>query len=145
VAGELTTVICNDDGTVVIESSPVVSVVTSVDDQTVIVQGDDSEIVVVEETTTVIEAADGSVTVSDVGIQGPAAEENVPFATRVDFVGETVIYKGQASPGTVDATNGWRIQQITFVGADEDVEIRWADGVSDFTKIWDDRLGYTYT
>lgn len=138
-------VICEDDGEIVINTVTETSVVTQTSDDTVIVEGDDTQIVVQEDTTTVIEAEDGSVTISDVGVQGPAAEEDVPFASRVDFIGDDRILKGQAQPGTLDADNAWRIQEITFVGTDEDVEIRWASANSNFDKIWNDRLTYTYT
>lgn len=138
-------VIVNDDGSIVVNEVSDIDVVSVVEETTVVVSPDDAEVATVEQTTTVVEAPDGSVTVSDVGIQGPAAEENVPFATRVDFVGDTLIYKAQAQPGTLDASNAWRIQEITFVGADEDVEIRWASGTSDFDKVWDDRATYLYS
>ncbi len=141
-------VIVNDDGSIVVNDVDAADVITQVDEQTVVVQPDDSEVISIEQTTTVIEGDDGGVIISDVGVQGSAAESDVPFATRVDFVGETVIYKGQAQPGTVDATNGWRIQKIDIItGGDgqEDFEFRWADGVSDFSKVWDNRLGYSYT
>ena len=138
-------VIVNDDGSVIVNDVNVADVITQVDQTTVVIQPDDSEVIVTEEITTVIEAPDGSVTIADVGVQGPAAEEDVPFATRVDFIGDTRILKGQAQPGTLDAANAWRVQEITFVGSDEDVEIRWASGNSSFDKVWDDRLGFTYT
>ena len=138
-------VIVNDDGSVVINDVDVADVITQIEETTVVVQPDDSEVISVEEVTTVIEGDDGSVIINDVGVQGPAAEEDVPFATRVDFIGEFRILKGQAQPGTLDATNAWRVQEITFVGVDEDVEIRWAAGDSNFDKVWDDRLGFTYT
>ena len=138
-------VIVNDDGSVVVNDVSVADVITQVDEQTVVVQPDDSEVIVVEETTTVIEAEDGSVTVSDVGVQGPAAESDVPFATRVDFIGDDLIYKGQAQPGTIDSANAWRIQEIVFVGSEDDTEIKWAGGNANFDKVWDDRLGLTYT
>lgn len=138
-------VIVNDDGSIIVNDVNVADVITQVDEQTVVVQPDDSEVISIEQVTTVIEAEGGSVIVSDVGVQGPAAEEDVPFATRVDFIGDTRILKGQAQPGTVDASNAWRIQEIVFVGSDEDVEIKWAAGNSNFDKVWDDRLGETYT
>ena len=138
-------VIVNDDGSIIVNDVDAAQVITQVEETTVVVQPDDSEVIVVEETTTVIEGDDGGVIISDVGVQGPASESDVPFATRVDFIGDDLILKGQAQPGTLDATNAWRIQEITFVGADEDVEIRWAGGNSDFANIWDDRLGLTYT
>jgi hypothetical protein len=138
-------VICNDDGTVVVNEVDVITTVDVTTDQTIVVEGDDTQIVTTETTTTVIEAEDGSVTISDVGQQGTAAESTLPLARRVDFVGETLIYRGTAQPGTGDAANGWRIEEITFVGADEDVEIRWASGDSQFTKVWDNRATYLYS
>lgn len=137
-------VICNDDGSVVINEVEVITTVDVATDQTVVVEGDDTQIVTTETTTTVIEAEDGSVTISDVGQQGTPAEDKVPLSRRVDFVGETLIYRGTATPGTADATNAWRIEEITFVGADEDVEIRWAAGNSNFDKVWNDRATYSY-
>ena len=138
-------VICNDDGSVVVNEVDVVTTVDVDTDQTIIVEGDDTQIVTTETTTTVIEAEDGSVTISDVGQQGTPAEDKVPLARRVDFVGDTLIYRGMAVPGTADATNGWRIEEITFVGADEDVEIRWASGNANFDKVWNDRAMYSYS
>ena len=138
-------VIVNDDGSVIVNDVDVADVITQVEEQTVVVQPDDSEVISIEEITTVVEAPDGSVIIADVGVQGPGPEEDVPFATRVDFIGDTRILKGQAQPGTVDATNAWRIQEITFVGSDEDVEIKWASGNSNFDKVWDDRLTFTYS
>lgn len=138
-------VIVNEDGSIVVNDVSVVDVITQVEETTVVIQPDDSEIINVEQTTTVIEAEDGSVIVSDVGVQGPASEDDVAFATRVDFVGDDLIYKGQASPGTLDSENGWRVQEITFVGADEDVVIKWSAGNSNFDKVWDDHLGAVYT
>lgn len=139
------TVICNDDGSIVVNEVDVTTTVEVDTDQTVIVEGDDTQIVTTEETTTVIEAEDGSVTIADVGVQGTPAEDKVPLARRVDFVGEDLIYRGTAVPGTADASNGWRIEEITFVGADDDVEIRWAAGNSNFDKVWNDRATYSYT
>ena len=138
-------VIVNDDGSIIVNDVDASHVITQVEETTVVVEPDDSQIIAVEETTTVIEAEDGSVIISDVGVQGPAAESDVPFATRVDFIGDDLIYKGQAQPGALDASNAWRIQEITFIGPEDDVEIRWANGNSDFTNIWDDRLGFSYT
>jgi hypothetical protein len=55
-----------------------------------------------------------------------------------------VIYIGKALP-TGSAINEagavWAIQAIDLTG---DTEIRWADGVTTYTKIWDNRSSYTY-
>jgi hypothetical protein len=138
-------VIVNEDGSIVVNDVSVADVITQVEETTVVIQPDDSEVINVEQTTTVIEAEDGSVIVSDVGVQGPASEDDVAFATRVDFIGDDRILKGQAQPGTAEATLAWRIQEITFVGTDEDVVIKWSAGDSNFNKSWIDRLGATYT
>lgn len=137
-------VIVEDNCDVVVNTVDDTDVVSVVEESTVVVLPDAVDVQVIEESTTVIEAEDGSVIVSDVGVQGPAAEENVAFAQRVDFVGDTVIYRAEASPGTLDSANAWRIRRITFVGPEEDAITEWADGVSDFTKIWNDRATYSY-
>ena len=67
------------------------------------------------------------------------------LASRVDFVGDNIIYKGEAEPGTLTSASAWRIKKIEFIGADEDVETTFADGNGDFDKIWNNRLSYTYS
>lgn len=91
------------------------------------------------------------VSVIEVGIQGPTGatgpsggEDEIPYSTQVDFVGDTLIYKGQADPGTATSGALWRIQKIEFVGVDEDVVITWADGDALFNNVWDNRLSLTY-
>ena len=91
----------------------------------------------------------------EVGVQGPrglrgftgndAGDLPVPYNTNVDFVGDTVIYKGWSEPGTSESSPLWRIQQITFVGTDEDVVILWANGNGDFTNVWDNRASLAYS
>jgi len=66
------------------------------------------------------------------------------YSQRVDFVGDTIIYKGEALPGTLDSVSGWRIKKIEFIGVDADVKISWANGTELFDKAWSNRLTYTY-
>lgn len=61
---------------------------------------------------------------------------------RIDFVGDSVIYKGEAIPGTSNNTPSWQISKTTFL--DEDVTVSWANGTSEFDKVWDDRESYNY-
>lgn len=70
-------------------------------------------------------------------------EEDV-YAKRVDFIGDTVIYKAEAVAGTSDATAGWRIHKLV-ISIDGDVSETWAEGNTNFNKIWDNRLTYTYS
>ena len=84
-----------------------------------------------------------------VGAQGadglPGGEDEVAQAKRVDFTAnDTIIYKGEAVPGTPEATALWRVRRLT-IASDNDVTEEWADGVSDYIKIWDDRYIYAYS
>lgn len=70
--------------------------------------------------------------------------EEVPYATRIDEVSATLMYKAEAVPGSLDADAVWRISRLTFA-ADGDVTIEWAGGTSAFDKIWDNRLALSYS
>jgi hypothetical protein len=90
-----------------------------------------------------------SLYLSEVGTQGPpgapgtGGEEEMPYDLEVDDTSTpNVTYIGQADPGTAVATAAWRIKKITESGSGTSVD--WADGTADFTKVWDDRLTYTY-
>lgn len=66
------------------------------------------------------------------------------LAQRVDDEsGGTVLYIGEAAPGSIDSATVWRIKRITFTGQDSVTE--WAGGTAAFDKIWDDHLTETYS
>lgn len=71
-------------------------------------------------------------------------EEDMTYSKRIDFVGDDVIYKGEAATGTLESAAVWRIRKIT-IGVDEDVTELWADGNSAFDNVWDDRLTLSYS
>lgn len=78
------------------------------------------------------------------GPMGPSGTgENVPYTKRTDFVGDDVVYKGEAAPGSAEGAAVWRISKITFVG--EDIDEKWAGGTADFDKIWTDHLSLIYS
>ena len=64
-------------------------------------------------------------------------------AMQYDYIDATTSYRGEAVPGTATSAALWRVQRITITG--DDLVIEWADGSSDFTQIWDDRLSLTYS
>lgn len=69
------------------------------------------------------------------------------FSRRSDFVGDTIIYRGEAVPGASDSAPVWRIKRIEFItGGDgkQDIDEKWAGGSAAFANVWDDRatLGY---
>jgi hypothetical protein len=107
-----------------------------------------------EEPVYLITTRDSS-TILQTGIVGPAGptgpagpsggEDEVAQAKRVDFTNnDTIIYKGEAVPGTTDASALWRVRRLT-IAEDNDVVEEWADGTSDYIKIWNNRYTYTYS
>ncbi len=62
---------------------------------------------------------------------------------EVDFVGDTVIYIGEATPGTGTGSALWRVKRVTFTG--DDSETLWADGDANFDNTWTGRAGFTYS
>lgn len=65
------------------------------------------------------------------------------YLVAVEWSGGNPIYVGEAAPGTLKSATGWRIKKITWSGS-EPTDVQWADSVDTFTKIWDDRLSYSY-
>ena len=149
----------------IIVNEEVTELTSNVTDTTITVTPEVSTIVVEPQTVDLTVANQNTeiqVTVQEVVIettstQGPAgpqgpqgapgiAESEVPYASRVDFIGETLIYRAEADPGVLDSASLWRIRRLTIDNAnDGDVITEWADGVADFTKVWDLRLTYTFT
>jgi hypothetical protein len=69
------------------------------------------------------------------------------LSRRTDFVGDTVVYRGEAAPGASETSAVWRIKKIEFVTGEDgkqDVNEYWAGGDATFTNAWADRatLGY---
>lgn len=93
----------------------------------------------------------------DPGIQGPqgiqgiqgvkgdpgVSEEEQVYTQRIDFFSENVIYKGEATPGAIESENSWRIRKIQ-ISADGDTTILWANGNSNFTNSWNNRISLNY-
>lgn len=76
-------------------------------------------------------------------IDGALGMGETSMARRVDFVGDTLIYRGEAAPGADESASVWRIKRIQF-GVDGDVTETWADGVAEFAYVWTDRTSLTY-
>ena len=57
-------------------------------------------------------------------------------------------YVGEAMPGTLDTEAAWRTYRYTYVLVDDDLEaagLRYAEGNTNFDKVWDDREDYEYS
>lgn len=76
------------------------------------------------------------------GSSGTSEEEAV-YAKRIDFISDSVLYRGEAAVGSSESSAVWRIRKITIAN-DNDISETWADGTANFSKVWADRLTYTY-
>lgn len=134
--------------------------VTENDDKISVTEGADGQVVVQEvselyeiqdqnDSYELVDSPDKVQTIDDAAIVVQKTivvepDDEVPLSQEVDFVGDTVIYKGWADPNSATADPVWKIQKIEFVGVDEDVVYRWA-AAGLFTQIWDNRAGLTYS
>ncbi len=70
------------------------------------------------------------------------AELEVQYNKLIDVSG-VYTYVGEALPGTGTSEAKWRIKRIEELG--DDYNILWANGTSDFDKVWNDRATFTYS
>lgn len=61
-----------------------------------------------------------------------------------DTVGDTLIYVGQALPGSTITDEAWQILLIEINKSTGDVRTLYADSKSTFDKIWDVKGNYNY-
>ena len=77
-----------------------------------------------------------------------ALDMNSTYSRRADFVGDSVIYRGEAAPGTPENSPAWRIKKVEFVTdgeGNQDVIETWAGGSDAFAHVWSDRGALAYT
>lgn len=68
------------------------------------------------------------------------------YDKRSSVASNTVVYRGEALPGTADVMPGWRIKKITVVyGSTITVQETWANGLQTFVHKWADRTLYIYS
>lgn len=68
------------------------------------------------------------------------------YDRRSSVASSTVVYRGEALPGTADTMPGWRIKKVTVVyGSTITVQETWANGLQTFAHKWADRATYSYT
>ena len=65
------------------------------------------------------------------------------YTKMIDVAG-SLTYIGEANPGSDPAAAVWRISVLNETGT-PDSNLKWADGTAEFTKIWNNRVGYTYS
>lgn len=78
------------------------------------------------------------------GVVAGALDTASDTARRDDFEGETLIYRGEAAPGTDEAAAAWKIRRIEFT-PDGDVITTFAGGTADAVHVWADRTALEYS
>ena len=103
-------------------------------------------VIVLESESNIIPESIKTETIISSGERGPTGinEEDIVYAKRVDFVGDTTIYKAEAVVGSLDTSAVWRIRKIT-IASDSDIIEQWANGNANFINIWNDRVSLSYT
>lgn len=76
---------------------------------------------------------------------GTSTDESMPFAKRIDFISDNELYKAEAPVGSLETDPVWRIHKITISPIDSDIVEVWANGNSNYDKVWANRLSYTYS
>ena len=123
--------------------------IISQDTDTTIIQEDNSNIIEDNSTDKIIISSNitSNIIVEQIvgsqGALGAPGGDEVPLAKQVDFIDDDDIYIGEATPGSLTSAAAWRIRHTTIAG-DGDVSVTWADSVDTYTKIWDNRLSYSY-
>lgn len=62
--------------------------------------------------------------------------------TLIDEASATVTYIGKSATDTATSAASWQIKKVDSTS--NPTSIKFADGVTSFTKVWDDRASYTY-
>lgn len=129
-------VVASTTDTVVVETDKLSNVVVETAIDTITTPNVYNVIVEVNNPTTIVSGQPGP--------QGPVgiSEDAVAYARQTDFVGEDVIYRGEAEAGSPLTSPVWRIRKITIVN--DDISESWADGNTNFDNVWSDRYTLTY-
>ncbi len=73
----------------------------------------------------------------------PVPVTETEYKTYIDEISKTLSYIGYALPGTATSSASWKILKLEVIS--NDTFKTFANGVSTFTNIWDNRLSYTYS
>lgn len=82
--------------------------------------------------------------VLDVSITNTITTRPEYLITQLDDAGSGITYVGKAAAGTATSSAAWQIFRIDESSA-PDMNVLFADGVTTFTKEWDDRSLYSYS
>lgn len=71
-------------------------------------------------------------------------DTDMTLTKRVNNNGD-YIYIGEASVGSLESDSVWRISRTYISPIDGDIIILWANGTSNFDKVWNDHLSLSYS
>ena len=71
-------------------------------------------------------------------------DTDMTLTKRVNNNGD-YIYIGEAAVGSVDSDSVWRISRTYISPIDGDIIILWANGTSNFDKVWNNHLSLSYS
>lgn len=78
------------------------------------------------------------------GLTNTKGVDGRQFSLRLDSVSGSLTYVGEATPDSAEGDAVWRIKRLDE-SVVNDLIILWADGTSDFSKVWDDRASLAYS
>jgi len=86
---------------------------------------------------------DDRVTIIKPGATGALITEDLPLSIRIDnYTTSNVTYIGKAETGSTEGSAVWQIKKFdTTTG----VSVTWADGNTNFDKVWTNRASLTYS
>lgn len=138
-----TTVVIRDSGTVVFGATNTITVTNTPEDN-IVTSSDGYTIVALLKDTDTITSAGSAGPQGPIGPPG-VSEEDAVYSKRVDFISDDLLYKGEATVGSLETDPAWRVRLITISNVDGDVSETWASGTAEFNKIWADRATFTYS
>ena len=73
-----------------------------------------------------------------------AVDMGIDNSRREDFATDTLLYRGEAAPGSAETAPVWKIKRIEF-SPDGDVTTKFALGTSGYVHAWADRATLDYS
>jgi YD repeat-containing protein len=68
------------------------------------------------------------------------------YATRGDYDGSgNLIYLGRALTGSATSSAVWAIRKLSYDGSGNLLTIQWANGNTNYTNVWDNRVALSYS
>lgn len=77
-------------------------------------------------------------------VSGTVSVSEVIRTKRSDVVSDSLVYRGEATIGSLDSQSVWRIVRLT-IDVNGGVVEQYANGTAAFSHAWADRTTYTYS